>query len=101
MAFAELLKRLVFRGKTCALRRAASYTLELLARSLVTLMEGSPPWQSAQPIATVPPGCIDGSSVFVWQVMQPALCFAAFSGDCCETRDCPTIASGMADSGGP
>jgi hypothetical protein len=30
---------------------------------------------------------MDASSVFLWQVMQPALCRAASSGDCCETRD--------------
>src|ERR1051326_8770937 len=38
---------------------------------------GSPPWHVAHPSVTVPEGCIEASSVLVWQVIQPALAAAA------------------------
>jgi hypothetical protein len=37
-------------------------------------MEELPPWQSVHPRKTVLVGCIVGSSVEVWQEMQPDDC---------------------------
>src|SRR5258708_9949351 len=48
-----------------------------MARPAAIATFGSPPWHVAQPSVTVPDGCMEASSVLVWQVMQPAL--AAFA----------------------
>ena len=46
-------------------------------RPAATLTAGSPPWHVAHPSVTVPDGCMVASSVFVWQVIHPALDAAA------------------------
>jgi hypothetical protein len=47
------------------------YSAEFGGVLAATEMEELPPWQSVQPRKTVLVGCIVGSSVDVWQEMQP------------------------------
>jgi len=57
------------------------YSGDFGAAPVDTEIEEFPPWQSVQPKKTVFVGCIVGSSVEVWQEMQPVDLRAAFSGD--------------------
>src|SRR5258708_3521957 len=75
--FAADFHRAETRGCGCALFFASTFSFASIASPTATLTFGSPPWQVAQPSVTVPDGCIEASSVLVWQVMQPAL--AAFA----------------------
>src|SRR2546426_8825936 len=68
------------RGLGCAARFAFMYAASPDEAPCGTRTDASPPWQSAQPIRTVPVGCIDASSVDAWQVMHPALFASASAG---------------------
>src|SRR6266403_4246339 len=59
------------RGCTCAFSFAELYSGEFDALPDPTETAELPPWQSVQPRWTVFVGCIVGSSVEVWQEMQP------------------------------
>src|SRR5215469_3065361 len=60
------------RGCTWAFSFAPRYSGELRAAPGSTLAVASPPWQSVHPSSTVFVGCIVGSSIGEWQVLQPA-----------------------------
>src|SRR5215468_7697414 len=60
------------RGCTWALSFAARYPDEFCAVPGAIPAEEFPPWQSVQPSCTVFVGCMVGSSIGEWQVMQPA-----------------------------
>src|SRR5271154_3767484 len=68
---AERSLKLGSRGWTCAFSLAALYPAEFGFVLATTEMEELPPWQSVQPRKMVFVGCIVGSSVEVWHVMQP------------------------------
>src|SRR5580658_269386 len=68
---AERSLKLASRGCTWAFSLAALYSAELGTAPVITETEELPPWQSLQPRNTVFVGCIVGSSVDVWQEMQP------------------------------
>jgi hypothetical protein len=55
-------------------------------------MEELPLWQSVQPRKTVFVGCMVGSSVEVWQEMQPEDFRAASSGDWPRTEEAAGVA---------
>src|ERR1700694_5085819 len=59
------------RGWTWAFSLAELYSGEFGAAPDSTATEELPPWQSVQPRWTVFVGCIVGSSVEVWQEIQP------------------------------
>jgi hypothetical protein len=63
--------KLASRGWTCAFSFVAAYSEEFGAVPVATEVVELPPWQSVQPRKTVLVGCIVGSSVEVWQEMQP------------------------------
>src|SRR5712692_3863524 len=64
---------------------ACSYSAEPAAAQSGRRTSDFPPWQSVQPSRTVPVGCIVGSSVRTWQVMQPALLRSATACACWST----------------
>src|SRR5271154_5147554 len=82
---AERSLKLASRGWTWAFSLAALYSAEFGAVFGAIEMEKLPPWPSVQPRKTVFVGCIVGSSVKVWQEMQPVDLRAASSGDCPRT----------------
>src|SRR5712692_5994144 len=75
---------------------ACSYSAEPAAAQSGRRTSDFPPWQSVQPSRTVPVGCIVGSSVGTWQVMQPALLRSASAWDCWSEP--PPAASAEPDS---
>src|SRR5215469_7798916 len=75
-------------GCTCAFSFAAWYSAAFGEVPLATEMELFPPWQSVQPRCTPFDGCIVGSSVAVWQDMQPVDLAIAASCDCPRNGPC-------------
>src|SRR5271154_4746732 len=71
---------------------AALYSADFGCVLAATEMEELPPWQSVQPRKTVFVGCIVGSSVEVWQEMQPDDLRAASFGDWPRTDGAPCFA---------
>src|SRR5580692_1273464 len=84
---AERSVNLASRGWTWAFSLATLYSAEFAAAPAATETEEFPPWQSVQPRKTVFVGCIVGSSVEVWHVMQPDDLRAASPGDCPRTME--------------
>src|SRR5215472_7614131 len=79
---APRLRKTASRGCTCALSSADAYSAEPRGTPGATPAETLPPWQSVQPSCTVRVGCMVGSSIGEWQVMQPADLRLASSRDC-------------------
>ena len=78
-AFAERSASLGSRGCGWAFRFNCSYSGEADAAPEATRASAFPPWQSVQPRRNVPVVCMVGSSVCVWQEIQPALLRSASS----------------------
>jgi hypothetical protein len=87
---AEVLEIAGTRERGCAARFASWHARSATESPAARRTDPSPPWQSAHPILTVPVGCIEASSVDVWQVTHPALVASAWAGDwpaiVCEAR---------------